>query len=437
MSNSQENLSLRREVGVWGAVFLGLGSILGSGVFISLSLATHSAGPAVVLAVLVAAAVATCNGLSSAQLAAVHPVSGGTYEYGYRFLTPQLGFIAGWLFLCAKSASAATAALGLAGYSMRLLGWNAANGKLPISLAAVVLLTLLILAGARRTSWVNTLIVLVTLIALAALVVACSPIAFATGAERFSPLFGSDKPLTATGGFLEACALMFVAFTGYGRIATMGEELTEPQKNIPRAIIATLVISLVLYVAVAASAIATVGAEPFAAAGLTTAAPLEFVAEHSVWPAVSKLVAVGAVTAMLGVLLNLILGLSRVVMAMGRRGDLPSLFARVNVSGQAPVAAVLLTAVIIGGLVCVGSVKATWSFSAFTVLTYYALTNLAALQLSSTERLYPRALMYLGLAACLFLAFWVEPIYWIVGLMVIAVGLLWRAVYRTFFPQTT
>jgi APA family basic amino acid/polyamine antiporter len=175
-TQSTKTTQLRRDVGLWGAVFLGLGSILGTGVFVSISLAAASTGPAVVLAVLVAALVATCNGLSSAQLAANHPVSGGTYEYGHRFLTPRLGFIAGWLFLCAKSASAATAALGLAGYSLQMLGQSSTSGKLPIAIGGVALLTVLVLAGAKRTSLVNALIVLFTLVALAALVVACLPV---------------------------------------------------------------------------------------------------------------------------------------------------------------------------------------------------------------------------------------------------------------------
>jgi basic amino acid/polyamine antiporter, APA family len=430
MNHPSEHSQLRRDVGVWGAVFLGLGSILGSGVFVSLSLAAGSTGPAIVLAVLVAALVAACNGLSSAQLAANHPVSGGTYEYGHRFLTPRLGFIAGWLFVCAKSASAATAALGLAGYALQMLGHGSGGGKLPLAMAAVALLTVLVLAGARRTSLVNTLIVLFTLTALSALVVACVPSAIAQEAHTFTPFFRGEGPLNASRGFLEACALMFVAYTGYGRIATMGEEITEPQRNIPRAIMITLFVSLVIYAAVALSAVTTVGASDFAAAGIQSAAPLEYVAGHSAWPHVSKLVAIGAITAMLGVLLNLILGLSRVVMAMGRRGDLPPMFARIDNRGRAPVAAVVLTAIVIGGLACLGNVKATWSFSAFTVLTYYALTNLAALRLDRGQRLYPRLLMWLGFFACLFLAFWVEPIYWMVGLGVMVAGLAWREVYR-------
>ena len=118
-------MSLQRELGVFGATMMGLGSIIGTGVFVSLGIAAGIAGAGVVIAVVLAAAVATCNALSSAQLAANHPVSGGTYEYGYRWLSPWLGFSAGWMFLCAKTASAATAALGFAGYLLNMAGQDA------------------------------------------------------------------------------------------------------------------------------------------------------------------------------------------------------------------------------------------------------------------------------------------------------------------------
>ena len=113
---------LKRELGIFGATLMGLGSIVGTGVFVSIGIAAEIAGPGVIVAVAIAALVAVCNGLNSAQLAANHPVSGGTYEYGYKYLNPWLGFTAGWIFLLAKTASAATAALGFAGYFLNAVG---------------------------------------------------------------------------------------------------------------------------------------------------------------------------------------------------------------------------------------------------------------------------------------------------------------------------
>jgi APA family basic amino acid/polyamine antiporter len=182
---------------------------------------------------------------------------------------------------------------------------------------------------------------------------------------------------------------------------------------------------MVLYVAVGLVGVASVGAETFAAAGTRRAAPLEVVARQFPIPGAALLVAAGAVSAMLGVLLNLILGLSRVVLAMGRRRDIPSFFSYIAPSTATPFPAVLLVSGLIAGLVLVGDVKTTWSFSAFTVLIYYAITNLAAIRLSDEERLYPRLVPWLGLCSCLFLAFWVEPLIWMIGVGLIAGGLLW------------
>ena len=165
--------ALQRRVSVFGAVMMGLGSIVGTGVFVSLGLGAGIAGSGVVLALVLAGALAACNGLSSAQLAAAHPVSGGTYEYGYRYLNPTLGFSAGWMFLAAKSASAATAALGFAGYVVHLHpSWSEGFASLPVVLAvcAVAALTWLVLTGLRRSSVFNIVIVSVTMLALVAFV---------------------------------------------------------------------------------------------------------------------------------------------------------------------------------------------------------------------------------------------------------------------------
>lgn len=414
---------LRRELGVGGATMMGLGSMVGTGVFVSIGIAAGAAGPATILAIVLAALVATCNALSSAQLAAAHAVSGGTYEYGYRYLTPVLGFTAGWMFLCAKTASAATAALGFAGYLLRLMGDGEAATPW-MALGAVALFTLLVLAGIKRSSVMNIAIVSVTLTVLGAFIVLGLPKAIA-GGENFSP-FLADTDGPALHGFLYATALMFVAYTGYARIATLGEEVKEPCKSIPRAIIITLAVTAILYILVAVVAIGAVGAERFAGSLAERATPLETVARALGAPFLPQLVAIGAITAMLGVLLNLIIGLSRVVLAMGRQGDAPRLFARLSGDGRAPTSAVVLVGVAVGALAMTGSVETTWAFSAFAVLIYYAVTNLAALRLPAEDRLYPRWIAVAGLVSSLFLAFWVPAHIWLAGLALIGAGLVWH-----------
>jgi basic amino acid/polyamine antiporter, APA family len=421
---------LARVVGVPGAVLMGLGSIVGTGIFVSIGIGAGVAGPAVVVAVAIAALVATCNGLSSAQLAASHPVSGGTYEYGYRYLNPTLGFVAGWMFLCAKSASAATAALGLGGYVLAAFDVHDDHARIGVAVGAVAILTLILAGGMQRSNRTNAIIVTITLVALAAFVAAGIPTAIDGAGSHLAGAFD-----VGARDLLHATALMFVAFTGYGRIATLGEEVKDPGKSIPRAIVLALLATMALYVAVVVVAIATVGADTLAAATRGTAAPLEVVASAFTLPEVRYVVAFAAVTAMIGVLLNLLLGLSRVLLAMARRADMPPALARIDARHASPRAAVLVTGAVIAGLALIGSVKTTWAFSAFTVLVYYALTNLAALRLPAEHRRYPRWVAVAGLVSCLGLAFWVEPTIWLVGLGLIVAGLLWQVLARRWWQR--
>ena len=428
MSEIQSNhRALTRRLGVGGAVLMGLGSIVGTGVFVSLGLAADLAGPAMVLALVVAAVLAAFNGLSSAQLAATFPVSGGTYEYAWRTIGPGTGFTAGWMFLTAKSASAATAALGFAGYGLHLVGGDAARYTVPVALLGVALVTATVYGGIQRTHVVNTVVVSITLAVLATLVAVGLPTAFGAGRHHLVPFVPAYADAPA---MLEAAALLFVAYTGYGRIATLGEEVVDPRRTIPWAIVTALVLVLALYVGVALAALGALGADGYAAATRETAAPLQAVARALGHGWLAWALGAAAITAMLGVMLNLVLGLSRVLLAMARRNDAPGLFARVDESGTTPGPAVIATGLFVGVLALLGDVKATWSFSAFSVLVYYAITNVAALRLPPEHQLFPRWIAWAGLAGCAFLAVWVEPVYWAVGLALLGAGHLLRSFAR-------
>ena len=408
MTACSSSPQLQRVVGLPGAILMGLGSIMGAGVFVTLGLGEQIAGPSILLALALAAVVAICNGLSSAQLAANHPVSGGTYEYGHRWLTPSLGFTAGWMFLCAKAASAATAALGFAMYL-------APDYVLPVSLATVAGLTVITLTGMQRSNAVNAVIVSAVLLTLLAFVAVGAP-ALRTKGELLQPFFDANRVLE----LFEATALMFVAYTRYGRIATLGEEVREPRRTIPIAIILTLGLSTLLYLGVSAVSLAHADGQGFQS--------LILIAEKMGGTTLGIALTAGAALALVSVLLNLLLGLSRVALAMGRRGDLPEATARVTESSKVPAAATLLVSAVIAGLVCIGDVKLTLSFSAFTVLIYYAVTNLCAIRLKTKERLYPAWISYLGLLSCLSLAFFVEWRVLLTALCLIAFGLVWKTV---------
>lgn len=434
----------------------GLGSILGTGLFVSLAIATKIGGDGVLIAIILAALVAILNGLSSAQLAANFPVSGGTYEYGYRVLNSWFGFTAGWMFLIAKSASAATAALGCAGYLIYLFGTmtgttvvsGEASGMGVISGTMIslfrgagqghVLLALLLLAGTtalvaggiRRSNRANIVIVGITLAGLLVLVtggIMANGIPYRPAVAAWSGFeFHGISPV------LYATALMFVAYTGYGRIATLGEEVIKPEHTIPRAIVISMAVIVIIYFSVSLTALEVLGSEAFGRTVDSEAAPLIMVARALTLAGPFKIfmvsvVSIAAVTAMTGVLLNLILGLSRVILGMARRGDLPGFMEQVKAESGSPVAAVWVTGGVIGLLVMSGDITFTWSFSAFTVLIYYAITNLSALMLPAGKRLYPRWIPALGLLCCLSLAFWIDPQIWLTGLSLIAAGLLWHA----------
>lgn len=361
-------------LGTPSAVLLGLGSIVGTGIFVSVAMATRIAGSGVLIAIGLAAIVATCNGLSSAQLAAAHPVSGGAYEYGYRYLNAWAGRIAGTMFVVAKTASAATAALGCAAY-LGITHW--------IAPAIVGILTLVVAGGMQRSARINAAIVGITLVGLAMFVVA--------GIPRIET--ANFAVSASLGDIVHATALMFVAYTGYGRIATLGEEVRDPDTTIPRAVVLALIAALVIYLSVTAVALGIGGP-----AGLATTAPLEALSNSPV----REVVSVAAITAMVGVVLNLLLGISRVVLAMARRRDLPAALA--TVEAGSPRRAVLVTGAAIALLAATGRIASTWSLSAFSVLVYYAIANLCALRQPASERKFPRMVPLLGLVSCAALA---------------------------------
>ena len=358
----------------------------------SIGLASGMWGDAVIWAIPLAALVAVFNGLSSAFLAGRFPVAGGTYEYGYRAINQWFGFTAGWLFLLAKTASAASAALGVALY----LGTD--SPLVPITAAVGV--TLLVAAGIRRTAAANAILITLTIAAISWFAVA--------GLTGFGPDIAVAIEVT-NGSVLAAVAFIFVAYTGYGRIATLGEEVKEPAVTIPKAVIVTLAVAATLYMAI------EVGGRAMAGPGWGSVLEMGFLD--------MPFVTIGAITAMLGVLLNLVLGLSRVWLAMGRRKDMPFRLSGLGRTGQ-PTVAIILSGSLIAVVTLIGDISLAWSFSAMTVLLYYGITNLAAL---SVDR--RRLTSWAGLGSCLFLSFFVPLTIWLVGFGLISVGLLWKTAY--------
>src|ERR1700757_3721734 len=315
---------LARPLGTGDPVGVGLGSMLGAGVFAAVGPAARAAGVGLLLGLAMAAAVAYCNATASAQLAAVYPTSGGTYIYGREQLGPWWGFAAGWGFVVGKTASCAAMALTIGTYALPGPWW----AQRLVAVAAVVGLTALNYRGVTKTALLARILVACTLIALAVVV-----IAIAVAGVQPSNLTGAGAWSSVTVyGVLQSAGLLFFAFAGYARIATMGEEVRDPARAIPKAIIVALAITVVVYLIVGVSVLLAAGPERLARAAAPLAAaprgggggPAGAGARRAAGAApLVPVVAVGATLASMGALLALIAGIGRTSLAMARHRDLP------------------------------------------------------------------------------------------------------------------
>ncbi|MEU5055141.1 MULTISPECIES: APC family permease [unclassified Streptomyces] len=396
---------LERRLGVSDAVLIGLGSMIGAGIFASLAPAARAAGSGVLIGLALAAAVAYCNATSSARLAALYPASGGTYVYGRERLGELWGYLAGWAFVVGKTASCAAMALTVGAYI-----WPGQAHA--VAAAAVVALTAVNYAGVQKSARLARVIVALVLAVLTAVVVASLTSGRADAARL------DVGPDATFGGVLQAAGLLFFAFAGYARIATLGEEVRDPARTIPRAIPLALGITLIVYTAVAVSVLLVLGPSGLAASG----APLTEAARAAGVDRLVPVVRVGAALAALGSLLALILGVSRTTLAMARDHHLPHWLAAVHSKFKIPHRAELLIGAVVATSAATADVRDAIGFSSFGVLAYYAVANASALTLDPAEGRPARIIPVLGLAGCLVLAFALPPSSVITGAAVLAVG---------------
>jgi APA family basic amino acid/polyamine antiporter len=401
---TQQRLS--RRLGTGDAVMIGLGSMIGAGIFASFAPAAAAAGAGLLIALGVAAVIAYCNATSSARLAACYPRSGGTYVYGRERLGQFWGYLAGWAFVIGKTASCAAMALTVGSYV-----WP--GQARAVAVVAVIALTALNYTGVQKAAWLTRIIVVLVLAVLATVVVVCL-----TGHRVSVPIVGVG---TGTSGILRAAGLLFFAFAGYARIATLGEEVRDPERTIPRAIPIALGITLVGYAAVAVATLVVLGPGGLA----TSSAPLADAVRAAGLSGFVPVVTVGAAVAALGSLLALILGVSRTTLAMARDRHLPRALAQVHPRFGVPHRAELAIGVVIAIAAAVADLRSVIGFSSFGVLVYYAIANASAWTLGGVlTRIVPA----LGLAGCLLLAFSLPTSAVLSGGAVIAVGALLYAV---------
>ncbi|MGW0122827.1 APC family permease [Streptomyces sp. NPDC003327] len=400
---------LRRSLGVFDAVVIGLGAMVGAGIFAALGPAAGAAGAGAGLLVALGAAavVAYCNAMASARLAALHPASGGTYVYGRERLGPFWGYLAGWAFVIGKTASCAAMALTVGTYV-----WP--ERAHAVAVAAVVALTAVNYRGVQKSALLTRVVVALVLAVLAAVATA----SFAGGGGGRAP-FGGE---VTAGGVLQAAGLLFFAFAGYARIATLGEEVRDPSRTIPRAVPLALGIALAVYATIAVAVLFALG--PVALADST--APLADAVRAAGASWLVPVVTAGAAVAALGALLSLILGVSRTTLAMARDGHLPRRLAAVHPRHRVPHVAELAVGAVVAVVAATADVRGAIGFSSFGVLVYYGIANASAWTLGGRDR----PLAAVGLVGCGALALALPPGSVLAGAGVLAAGVVAYAVVR-------
>ncbi|MBB1484776.1 amino acid permease [Tessaracoccus sp. MC1865] len=399
---------LKRSLGLWDAIAIGVASMVGAGVFVVWSPAAAAAGDLLLVSLVIASVVAWANATSSAQLAAQYPAAGGTYVYGRERLGEWPGYLAGWSFVIGKTASVAAMALAFAAY-LAPQGWEK-----PVAVGAVWALVVVNLLGVSRTAQVAKVLASLALIGI------FTALGVAWFGGRGTATFGWADIDGSPYGVLQAAGLLFFAFAGYARIATMGEEVRDPGRTIGRAIITALIIVLLLYAVVAVSLLTWVGPEAVAA----SSAPLSLLA--TAYPVASGILTGGAAAAIAGALLGLLSGIGRTFLAMSREGDLPRFFDHTHPRTKVPHRIELLLGVVVSVVVLVADLRGAIGFSSFGVLLYYFVANVSAYTQDSEHRRYRRAWQVVGALLCLVL---VATLPWpsvLGGLVVLAVGVMWR-----------
>lgn len=403
---------LKREIGLFGATALGIGAIIGSGIFIVTGIVAGVAGPAMIVSIVIAGLIAVFSAGSVAELAAYLPEEGGTYAYARRLLSPFAGFIAGWIWIFANIFVGAAVALGFAHYLATLLPGTSVT---IIAVAVCLVFTALNYRGAKESVLFNDVLVVLKVVILLVFISA--------GLLFFRP--ENLVPFAPSGshGILNGAALIFFAYTGFARVTLVAEEVREPVVTIPRSIFLALGISAVLYLLVSTVAAGVAGAPALAGSG----APLADAIRVTGNSPVLLLVSAGAMIATASVLLTTILGISRIVFSMSRNRDLPGFLAAIHPRFCTPHTAVAVTGAGMIAVILLADLPLAVSVSTFAMLVFYLIANLAALRLPERGRRYPSWVPAIGAASCAGLAVFLSPVSILIGCAGVVTGALWYA----------
>ena len=415
----QKKVKLKRSLNLLDAVSICIGATIGAGIFVVVGLAAGLAGPGLVLSVLIAALVSSFTALSFAELSSAIPKEGGAYEYIYELVSPFFGFLTGWMVIFGQIFVGAAVSLGLATYLALFI-------PLPMKLLAVLACLFFIslnLTGVKQSSEVNDALVVLKVIALCIFIVAGVP---HIQASNFSNLFPNGFF-----GVISGAALIFFAYIGYARVATISEEVENPKKTIPLSILIGLGISTALYLLVSFTAVGVVNYTTLSASGTPLADAMKLTGNELATFAVS----LGAIFATSSVLLTTILGVSRISFSMARNKQIPNLINSLHPKFQTPYISIILTGLVMVALALFGDLKQVFSLASFSVIVTHILVNYSAIKL----RAHPKFKIplrpippILGIVSCSALLFFLPAETWVMAGVVLFLGIVFYLIKNRF-----
>jgi APA family basic amino acid/polyamine antiporter len=401
---------LKREIGLFDATALGIGAIIGSGIFVVTGIVAGIAGPAMVFSIIIAGVIAVFSAMSVAELGAYLPEEGGTYAYAQKLISPFAGFVAGWIWIFSNIFVGAAVSLGFAHYFVTLFP------TIPVKVIAVAICLMFIIInylGLKGSVLFNNILVMAKILILLFF------IAFGLGFLR--P--GTFTPFAPEGsmGILSGAALIFFAYTGFARVTIMAEEVKDPEKTILRSIYLALGISTVIYLLVSIIAVGLAGAPALAHSGSPLADAIGMTGNSGAVLVIS----LGAMIATASVLLTTIMGISRIVFSMARSRDLPGIFGRIHPWFSTPHYAIVITGACMITAILLADLALVVAVSTFAMLVYYLIANVAALRLLQEHRRYPSWIPGVGALSCIGLIAFLSPDSWIIGCIGLLIGGTW------------
>jgi APA family basic amino acid/polyamine antiporter len=422
MSPAQpEPAGLKREIGLFGATALGIGAIIGSGIFIVTGIVAGMAGPAMIISVLIAGVIALFSALSVAELSAYLPEEGGTYAYAKKLISPFAGFIAGWIWVFSNIFVGAAVSLGFAHYFVTLFP------AVPVKGIAVIVCIIFIIInsiGLKESTILNNILVSFKVLILLFF------IAFGLGFFKSTNL----TPFTPAGisGILSGAALIFFAYTGFARVTLMAEEVKDPEITIPRSIYLALAISTVLYICVSVIAVGLVGTSALSQSG----SPLADAIRVAGSPPAVLLISLGAMIATASVLLTTIMGISRILFSMSRKGDLPAFLNRIHPHFNTPHYAIWISGACMIAAILLVDLTLVVAVSTFAMLVFYLIADIAAFRIPSDCQQYPRIVPVIGAVSCVALIGFLTTNSWIIGCIGLAIGVVYYGIHRQFIRRS-